>query len=63
VSAELRPRSIVAALLLLLGIVLLLVAVVLAVWTTEGWPRMTLTALALLLAGAMLIARDVGMPS
>ena len=62
-SAEPRPHSIVAALLLLLGVAILLVAVVLAVWTTEGWPRLTLTALALLVAGALLIARDLGIPS
>jgi hypothetical protein len=63
VSAELRPRSVVAALCLLLGVAILLVAVVLAVWTTQGWPRLTLTALALLLVGALLIVRNVGMPS
>ena len=62
-SPELRPRSIVAALCLLLGVAILLVAVVLAVWTTQGWPRLTLTALALLLVGALLIVRNVGMPS
>ena len=62
-SAELRPRSVVAALCLLLGVAILLVAVVLAVWTTQGWPRLTLTALALLLVGALLIVRNVGMPS
>ncbi len=62
-SAEPRARSIVAALLLLLGVAILLVAVVLAVWTTQGWPRLTLTALALLVVGALLITRDVGIPS
>jgi hypothetical protein len=63
VSAEPRARSIFAALLLLVGVAILLVAVVLAVWTTQGWPKLTLTALALLVGGGLLIARDVGIPS
>jgi hypothetical protein len=63
VSAEPRLRSIVAALLLFFGVAILLVAVALAVWTNEGWPRLTLTAFALLVVGALLIARDLGIPS
>jgi hypothetical protein len=63
VSSEPRARSIFAALLLLVGVAILLVAVVLAVWTTQGWPKLTLTALALLVGGGLLIARDVGIPS
>jgi hypothetical protein len=63
VSDELRVQSILASLLLLVGVVTLLIAVVLAVWTTEGWPKLTLAALALLVAGGILAARNMRIPS
>jgi hypothetical protein len=63
VSDELRVQSILASLLLLVGVVTLLIAVVLAVWTTEGWPKLTLVALTLLVAGGILAARNMRIPS
>jgi hypothetical protein len=56
-------RSALATLFLLLGVAILLVGVALAAWTTEGWPKLTLAALALLVVGALLIARDLRIPS
>lgn len=61
--SEPRLGSVLGALALLIGIAILLVAVLLAVWTTEGWPKLTVTALALLVVGALLIARTTRTPS
>jgi hypothetical protein len=63
VSDEPRLRSIAAALLLLVGVAVLLIAVVLAVWTTVGWPKLTLAALLMLVAGGFLAAHGMRTPS
>jgi hypothetical protein len=63
VSDEPRLQSILATLFLLAGVVTLLIAVVLAVWTTVGWPKLTLGALLLLVVGGVLAARDLKIPS
>ena len=52
-----------AALLLILGVAMLLVAVLLAVLTAVGWPKLTLTAFILLVVAMFLIAREMRTPS
>jgi len=63
VSDDLRVRPVLATLFLLIGVVILLIAVVLAVWTTTGWPKLTLSALALLIVGGILMAGGRRIPS
>ncbi len=63
VSDDLRVRPVLATLFLLIGVVILLIAVVLAVWTTAGWPKLTLSALALLIVGGILMAGGRRIPS
>jgi hypothetical protein len=53
----------IAALLLFIGVAILLVAVLLAVLTTAGWPKLTLTAFVLLVIGMLLAAREMRTPS
>ena len=62
-SDDLRVRPVLATLFLLIGVVILLIAVVLAVWTTTGWPKLTLSALALLIVGGILMAGGRRIPS
>jgi len=45
------------------GAAILLIAVVLAVLTSEGWPVLTTVALASLATGVFLLARAIGQPS
>jgi len=45
------------------GAAILLIAVVLAVLTNEGWPVLTTVALASLAMGVFLLARAIGQPS
>jgi hypothetical protein len=52
-------QSILITLFLFAGGAALLVAVVLAVWTNQGWPKMTLFALALLVVAGFLISREL----
>jgi hypothetical protein len=52
-------QSILITLFLFAGGAALLVAVVLAVWTNQGWPKMTLSALALLVVAGFLISREL----
>jgi hypothetical protein len=63
VSPEPQLRTIIATVLLLLGVATLLIAALLAVWTTVGWPKLTLTALLLLVVAGILIARNMRIPS
>ena len=46
-----------------LGVAILLVAVLLAVLTSVGWPKLTLTAFILLVVAMLLIAREMRTPS
>ena len=62
-SDDLRVRPVLATLFLLVGVAILLIAVVLAVWTTVGWPKLTLSALALLITGGILMAGGRRIPS
>jgi hypothetical protein len=55
--------AILGTLILVMGVAILLVAVGLAVWTTQGWPKLTLLALALLAVAAVVIARNMRTPS
>jgi hypothetical protein len=63
VVEEPRPSTIIATLLLFLGVAILLIAVLLAVWTTVGWPKLTFTALLLLIGAGILITRNMRVPS
>jgi hypothetical protein len=56
-------RSIVATVLVLGGGATLLTAFLLSVWTTQGWPKLALTALAMLVVAGLLVARDMRTPS
>jgi hypothetical protein len=56
-------RSLITVLLFLAGTAILLIAFVLAVWTKEGWPMLTLTSVALLSVGALLLVRVMREPS
>ena len=56
-------RSLISMLLLFGGAAILLIAVVLAVLTSEGWPVLTTVALASLATGVFLLARAIGQPS
>jgi hypothetical protein len=55
--------SILATLLLLVGVATLLAAVVLAVTTAVGWPKLTLTAIVIVVVATLLIAREMRTPS
>jgi len=62
-AGQTRVRPVLATLFLLVGVAILLIAVVLAVWTTVGWPKLTLSALALLITGGILMAGGRRIPS
>jgi hypothetical protein len=56
-------EPILATVLFLLGVAILLVAVFLAVTTTVGWPKLTLTGAAIVVIAMLLIARGMRTPS
>jgi uncharacterized membrane protein len=62
-SDERGLRSLVTMLVFFAGAATLLIAFLLAVWTNEGWPMLTLTALALLSFGALLLVLAMREPS
>jgi hypothetical protein len=55
--------SILATVLLLIGVATLLAAALLAVTTTVGWPKLTLTAILFVAAAMLLIVREMRTPS
>jgi hypothetical protein len=55
--------SILATILLLIGVATLLAAVLLAVTTTEGWPKLTLAAILIVAVAVLFIAREMRTPS
>lgn len=55
--------SILATILLLMGVVTLLAAVLLAVTTAEGWPKLTLAAILIVAVAVLFIAREMRTPS
>ena len=61
--AEPQLRSILMAVFLFVGGGTLLIAVLLAMLTGEGWPKLALSALALLLVAGFLITRELRTPS
>ena len=55
--------SILATILLLIGVATLLAAVLLAVTTTVGWPKLTLAAILIVAVAVLFIAREMRTPS
>ena len=62
-SSEQPFSSVLGSLLLLAGVLVLVIAVVLAIVTTEGWPKLTVLAMALLVFAFVLISRHIRIPS
>lgn len=55
--------SILGTILLLIGVATLLAAALLAVTTTVGWPKLTLTAILIVAVALLLVAREIRTPS
>jgi uncharacterized membrane protein YphA (DoxX/SURF4 family) len=62
-SPERGLGSILATILLLIGVATLLAAVLLALTTTVGWPKLTLTAILIVTVAMLFIAREMRTPS